>query len=444
MKVTVTSLDQEARGIARLDGKVVFVQGGLPSECLEIKPEKKQKKYDIASIKRILKPSVYRKEPLCEYHKYCGGCSLQHVDHFTQVALKQRILEDTLLYIGGLKGFHILPPVSGPAFGYRHRARLSVRWVSGKDSILVGFREKQSRFIVDMKKCPVLPSRVSNLLLPLRQLIGSLSVYQQVPQIEVALDDNQKLVLVLRSLTNLSEDDEMKLMDFAQEHHLVWQVQPKTPKLLYTLPSAGESKLNYHLKDFGICFQFSASHFTQVNPLQNDILVRRALSYLDPKPKEEIADMFCGLGNFSLPIAKKGAFIKGFECQQELISLAESNADRNGLSSLSEFQVADLMSAKHLKKHQWGNEFDKMLIDPPRSGAFDLVKSLNGDRLRRIVYVSCNASTLARDAAMLVNEKGYELISAGIINMFPQTTHIESITLFEKRNVYKKATLRKL
>lgn len=430
MSVTIESLDHEARGVAHADDKALFIDGALPGEQVEYSVYRKKPTFAFAQMTRLVRESFTRVSPRCPHFGVCGGCSLQHMDASAQVAAKQRILENNLWHIGRVKPEQLLAPIHGPSWGYRHRARLSSRYVEKKGGVLVGFHERKSSFIADMHQCEVMPPRMSRLIDPLRALIGGLSRPDRIPQIEIALSDDVD-VLVLRVMEPLSATDEDALRAFADQHTIQWWLQSKGPDTVlpfYPLTSPG---LRYRLPEFAIDMPFSPSEFTQVNPAVNQVLVRRALSLLDPQPGERIADLFCGLGNFTLPIARRGADVVGMEGSAALVARATANSAHNGLSQRTQFQTANLFEVTEASYLAWGR-FDKLLIDPPRDGAMELVKALSGDLPQRIVYISCNPATLARDANVLVHTKGYRLAGAGIANMFPHTAHVESIALFER------------
>lgn len=428
----IESLDHDARGITRLEGKTVFVEGALPGELVEYNCFHRKPTYEVAHTLKVLKPSGDRVTPKCPNFGVCGGCSMQHLDAGAQVAAKQRVLEDNLRHIGRLKPDQLYAPIYGSPWGYRHRARLSARLVNKKGGMLIGFHEKKSRYVADMGQCEVLPPHVSALLLPLRGLIGNLSMPDSMPQVELAVGD-RVTALVLRILKPLSAQDEALLRSFADEYGVVFYLQPAGPATAYRFYPIEGPALSYSLPEFDIEHFFSPTEFTQVNHAVNRVLVRRALSLLAPKAGERIADMFCGLGNFTLPIARSGAAVVGIEGSAELVRRAAENAAANGLKDRVEYAVANLFEATTESVAALGG-FDKMLIDPPREGAVELVKSLpDGDAApSRIVYVSCSPSTLARDAAILVTEKGYRFCGAGVVNMFPHTSHVESIALFER------------
>lgn len=426
----IESLDHDARGVTRLEGKTVFVEGALPRERVEYKSYRCKPTYEVAQVTRVIKPSASRVEPRCPHFELCGGCSMQHLDHDAQVAVKQRVLEDNLRHIGRVAPEQFYSPIYGQPWGYRHRARLSVRMVERKGGVLVGFHEKKSSFIADLNSCAILPPHVSALILPLRQLFSGLSIRDRIPQVEVAVGA-QCTVLVLRILAPLTAVDEEKLAAFVRQHGLVLYLQPKGPESLHRFPPGAAQDLTYELPEFGVVMHFSPTEFTQVNPAINQVLVRRAMNLLAPAPGERIADMFCGLGNFTLPIARSGAQVVGVEGLKALTRRGEQNAATNGLADRVSFGVANLFECTPESLAALGH-FDKMLIDPPREGAIELVKSLGDDGPRRIVYVSCNPSTLARDAAVLCHQKGYRFRGAGVVNMFPHTSHVESIALFER------------
>lgn len=430
MGVVIESLDHEGRGVAHVEGKTLFVEGALTGERVEYRVRRRKPTYEIAEATRILHRSFMRATPRCPHFGVCGGCVLQHMDATAQVAAKQRVLEDNLARIGKVKAEQILPAIHGPSWGYRHRARLSVRLVPKKGGVLVGFHERKSSFIADMHGCEILPPRIARLLDPLRALIAGLSIRDRVPQVEVAVGERVS-VLVLRILQPLAPGDEVRLRDFADEHGIQWWLQPKGPDTVFPFYPLEAPPLAYSLPEFGLELPFSPTEFTQVNPAINRVLVRRALALLDPRPGERVADLFCGLGNFSLPIARRGAAVVGIEGNPALVARATANAAHNGLSGLTHFQVADLFTITPEKLAALGR-FDKMLIDPPRDGAVELVKALPPDGPARIVYVSCSPATLARDAGVLVHHQGYRLRAAGVVNMFPHTGHVESIALFER------------
>ncbi|MBI0408450.1 MAG: 23S rRNA (uracil(1939)-C(5))-methyltransferase RlmD [Nitrosomonadaceae bacterium] len=430
--VIVESLDQEGRGVAHSEGKVIFIEGALPGELVTYSPYRKKPSFELAQVNKVLKTGSLRVNPRCNYFGICGGCSLQHMDDRAQVAAKQRVLESDLKHIGKVESEIILPAVYGSAWGYRYRARMSVRYVAKKGGVLVGFHEKRSSFVADMQSCEVMPPRISALIGPLRELIGSISLRERLPQVEVSLGEAVD-VLVLRIMDPLTDQDKSLLKAFADTHTVQFFLQTKGPETAYPFYPIGSPELNYTLPEFGIVMPFHPTEFTQVNPAMNRILVRRALSLLGPLKGDRIADLFCGLGNFTLPIARSGARVMGYEGSSNMVRRAGENAERNQLSGNTNFSEKNLfeIDAAWL---QGEGVFNKLLLDPPRDGAFAVVNSLGeGDSApTRIVYVSCNPATLSRDAGVLVHAKGYQLKAVGVVNMFPHTSHIESIALFEK------------
>jgi 23S rRNA (uracil1939-C5)-methyltransferase len=426
VELNVHALDAGGHGIARnAEGKVVFVEGALGGETVEAQLVRSKPKFDTARTVRVLKESFGRRAPPCPYYDHCGGCAIQHADARTQVAAKQRWLEDCLERIGKVEPECMLPPIYGEEWGYRRRARLSVRYVEKKGGALVGFRERRSTFVTDIQGCIVLPPHVSALIPGLRELIGKLSVPDRMPQVEVAVGD-EAVVLVFRHLLPLNDRDHALLREFADANSVQVWLQPRGPDsaaLFHPVPAPG---LYYTLPEFGLRIEFRPTDFTQVNHAVNRLLVSRAVRLLDPQPGERIGDLFCGLGNFALPIATRGAQVIGIEGSAALVERARQNAAANGL--VAQFETGNLFEPNlaHF------GAFDKLLLDPPREGAIELVKALPDAWPRRIVYVSCDAATLARDAGVLVNTKGFRLAAAGVVNMFPHTAHVESIALFER------------
>lgn len=447
----IESLDHEGQGVAHVDGKTIFIEAALPGEQVEYLSFRRKPNFEKATATRILRPSALRVTPRCPHFGVCGGCSMQHLDAVAQTAVKQRVLEDNLWHIAQLRPEIVFPVVQGPAWGYRYRARLSVRLVRKKGRVLVGFHERRSSYVADMDSCEILPPRISALLPQLSTLIASLSIAERLPQIELAIGEQApgelQYAMVLRILEPLSADDETLLRDFADRESLVFYLQPGGLDSVALFHPPQAPALAYHLPEFGVTHRFRPTDFTQVNHGINRILVRRALGLLDASADERIADMFCGLGNFTLPIARSGASVVGIEGSPALVERARENAVANGLQANSEFAVANLFEMNRERLLALG-KFDKMLIDPPREGAAELSKAiaaqarleLEGEQEEkqesrlpwRIVYVSCNPATLARDAAILVHEGGYQLRGAGIANMFPHTSHVESIAVFER------------
>lgn len=428
--VRVESLDLEGRGVARVDGKVTFIDAALPGEQVEIRIWERKPRFDLADAVRILQPSSMRVAPACPHYERCGGCSLQHLDTRAQVAIKQRVLEDNLARIGRVQPEVILPAIHGPDWRYRQRARLSVRMVARKGGVLVGFRERRTHYVVEMDSCEVLPRHISALIAPLRAVLSQTSLAARIPQVEIAVGEGVD-VLVLRVLDPLTAGDIERLRDFARIHGVDLYLQPGGPATLQLLEPANARALSYRLPEFDLTLAFYPSDFTQVNHAVNQVLVRRAVALLDPQPGEQVADAFCGLGNFALALARRGAQVTGVEGSQELVERAGENARRNGLDGRARFWSANLYT--HAKEAlERLPRLDKMLLDPPRDGAAALVAALGVQAPRRLLYISCNPATLARDAGVLVAEKGYRFCAAGVVNMFPHTSHVESVALFER------------
>jgi len=440
--ITIESLDMEARGVGHLQnedgapGKVIFVEGALPGERVGFQSFRRKAKWEAATLTTLYHQSSLRVIPKCASYGICGGCAMQHLEASAQVAIKQRVLEDNLEHIGKVKARTMLAPIHGPTWGYRYRARLSVRYVKKKGAVLVGFHEKKSTFVADMKTCDVLPAHVSAMLMPLRELIGSLSIAEQIPQIELAVGE-ALTAMVLRIMAPLTDSDEEKLRLFADAYQVQWWLQTKGLDTVHCYYPQ-DKQLRYTLPEFGICMPFKPTDFTQVNHSINRVLVARALHLLDVGPHERVADLFCGIGNFTLPMATKAAHVVGIEGSAALTERALENARANGLGDKTTFYCRNLFETKAEDLLALG-KFDRLLIDPPREGAMaicqalaDLSVSHPDFKPQRIVYVSCNPSTLARDTALLVHGGGYVLKQAGIMNMFPHTSHVESIAVFER------------
>ena len=458
----VQSMDLDAQGVARKpDGKVVFIDGALPFELVTANTHRKKNNWEQASLTAIHRESSQRVRPGCPHFGLhagaCGGCKMQHLHVGAQVAVKQRVLEDNLWHLGKVKAETMLRPIEGPAWGYRYRARLAVRHVIKKGTVLVGFRERKSRYVADMEQCPVLPPHVDAMLMPLRALIANLDARDTCPQIELACGDTVT-ALVLRHLEPLSAGDIAQLRAFAAEHQVQWWLQPKGPDTVKLLDEGGE-QLSYALPDFGITMPFKPTDFTQVNPHINRVLVSRALRLLDVQPHERVIDWFCGLGNFTLPLATQAREVLGIEGSETLVARSRENyllnqalAPEGKALAATDFVARNLfeMTPEMLVAD---GVADKWLIDPPREGAFALAKALadiEQSRIgaegaaplpagaegwtppKRIVYVSCNPATLARDAGLLVHLGGYRCTAAGMVNMFPHTAHVESMAVFER------------
>jgi len=441
--LSVESLDAEAQGVAHnSEGKVVFIEGALPGEQAQVQVHRRKKQWEQASLVALRRESALRVTPRCPHFGLhagaCGGCKMQHLDAGAQVAVKQRTLEDNLWHLGKVKTERVLRPIEGPAWGYRYRARLSVRHVAKKGTVLVGFHERKSSYIADMQSCAVLPPAVSALLMPLRTLVMGMDQRERLPQIELAVG-SEVVALVLRHLEPLTPADRQRLREFAQAHGVQWWLQSGGPDTVQRLDDGGPA-LAYELPEFGLRMPFRPTDFTQVNHHINTALVGRALRLLDARASERVIDWFCGLGNFTLPIATRARAVLGIEGSEALVARARDNAASNGLAHKAAFAARNLFEITPQQLAQDGRA-DKWLVDPPREGAFALVKALV-DLLvdpvpgwvppARIVYVSCNPATLARDAGLLVHQAGYRCVAAGAVNMFPHTAHVESMAVFDR------------
>lgn len=436
----IHSLDMEARGIGRLPedetgagGKVVFVEGALPGERVRYERTRSKPSYEAGRMSSLERASAFRVAPKCEHFGVCGGCSMQHLAPTAQLAIKQRVLEDGLWHLGKLKPERVLRPIQGPDWQYRYRARLSVRHVPKKGGVLVGFHERKSSYVADMRHCEILPAHVSALLVPLRELVASLTIRDRLPQIEYAQGENVT-VLVLRVLEPLTTDDETLIRAFCDRHSVQMWLQTKGPDTVQPFYPAGAASLTYSLPEFGITMPYRPTDFTQVNHQINRVLVGYALSLLGVEAGDRVLDLFCGLGNFTLALARRARAVHGIEGSRALVERALANARLNDLDNVS---VADrnLFEVDVHEMDAWGH-FDRILIDPPREGAQAIVQALaaSAQAPRRIVYVSCNPATLARDAAILVHQGGYRLCAAGVVNMFPHTSHVESVAVFEPKH----------
>jgi 23S rRNA (uracil1939-C5)-methyltransferase len=435
----IESLDLEAQGVAHnAEGKVVFVEDALPGEEVQVAVRRHKNNWEQAALVAMRCESAQRVVPRCPHFGVCGGCAMQHLHVAAQVATKQRALEDALWHLGKVRPEQVLRPIEGPAWGYRQRARLSVRHVVKKGTVLVGFHERKSSYVADIRSCDVLPRHVSDMLLPLRELIGAMRSRDRLPQIELAVGD-KATALVLRHLEPLVEEDLDRLRTFAARHGVEWWLQPKGPDTVHRLDGAASS-LDYHLPEFGVAMPFRPTDFTQVNRDINRALVSRALRLLAPEPGDAVIDWFCGLGNFTLPLATRAGSVLGIEGSPALIERARAAAVLNGLDANARFAVRNLFEVTSQGLTEIGQS-ERWLIDPPREGAFAIAKALadlveapveGWSAPKRIVYVSCNPATLARDAGLIVHRAGFRCSAAGAVNMFPHTTHVESIAVFDK------------
>lgn len=429
VELLIDGLSHEGRGLSRVDGKRIFVENALPGETVLAKYSFVHKKYDEARTLEVRQASPDRVEPPCAHFSICGGCSLQHMSRAAQISFKQAVLAEHFQHFGGLAPEQWLPPLVDDTVAYRRKARLGVKFVIKKDELLIGFREKQSNFIADIKSCTILDERISARLLALREVITGLARRDRIPQIELAAGDDG-VALVFRHMDPLPESDVAALVAFCAGEGWQCYLQPAGPDSVHRVhPAEGEDRLSYALPDFGLRLYFHPMDFTQVNAGINRRMLNLALELLDPQPGERVLDLFCGLGNFTLPLATRAGEVVGVEGVQAMADRGMENARRNGLTNVS-FYAQDLTA--DFSHQPWARQgFDRLLIDPPRSGAEAVVKYLPKFGARRIVYVSCNPATLARDAGLL-KEAGYRLVKAGVMDMFTHTTHVESSAVFEK------------
>ncbi len=427
-RATVESLAHDGRGVARVEGKTVFIEGALPGEEVEYGVVRRKPRFDNAVCLDIDRAAPERvAQPPCPHFGVCGGCSLQHLREDEQIRAKQEIVRDILARVGTVEPEHWDAPLAGPAWGYRRRARLGARLVPKKGGLLLGFRERSSSYLTDIDSCLVLDARASALLPDLHRVIAGLSCPDRIPQIEVAAGDDE-LALVVRHLLALTPDDRTDLRDFARQHGIQIYTQAGGPETAIPLEPERPSPLAYALPEFDVRIQFGPTDFTQVNAELNRQMVSKALEWLEPAAGERILDLFCGLGNFTLPIARSGARVLGIESEQRLVEGALANAKRNGIRT-ARFTRGDLY--QETPRPAWdGFDFDKLLLDPPRSGAMEALTMLAAPLPERIVYVSCYPSTLARDAEYLVHKLGYRMAAARVMDMFPHTAHVEAMALF--------------
>jgi len=441
--VEIESLDQEGRGVAHRDGKVAFIEGALPGERVRYERRRNKASYESGRVIEVERSSTLRTDPRCPHFGLgpgsCGGCSMQHLDPRAQIAIKQRVLEDSLWHLARLRPQQVLRPVAGSSWRYRHRARLAVRDVQKKGGVLVGFHERASSYVADMRSCEVLPAHVSALLVPLRALVASLSLRDRMPQIELAVSDTngaQQTVLVFRVLKALTASDVRQMLSFGETHGVeIWQ-QPGGPETAAPISVALPDHLTLSLPEFGVRLPFGPTDFTQVNHRVNDRLVARAIRLLAPEPKDSVVDFFCGLGNFTLPLATRARQVVGIEGSEALTRRAAAAARANGLEERARFEARDLFDwteADWDRLISQGGPIDRVLIDPPREGAAAIAKALATTTTppKRVVYVSCNPATLARDCGVLARDGGWQLRAAGIVDMFPHTSHVESIAVLE-------------
>lgn len=431
----IESLSHEGRGIAHVEGKTVFVNGALPGEDALFQYKKQRPKYNEAHALEITNPAAERIDAKCQFFGLCGGCSLQHMQHDFQIEHKQSVLMEQLAHIGKVKPKSVIPPLIGPQWGYRRKARLGVKYVEKKGKVLVGFREKYSPFVADMNSCEVLHPSVGSLIEPLQCLITEISLIKQIPQIEVAVGD-EETVLIFRHLADLTDEDKETLKLFAEHHQVGIFLQSGGLDSVMPLEGSAQKQLSYSLPEYDLTMNFLPMDFTQVNTEINRAMVPRALELLEVNSEDRVLDLFCGIGNFTLPLARNAANVLGIEGEHSLVERAKQNAELNNIFNV-EFRVIDLakdqMLEDILNEDFLKGGFNKLLLDPARNGAREVIEKINLKPVEKIVYVSCNPSTLARDAGILVNDKGFKLEQAGIMDMFPHTTHVESIAVFSRR-----------
>ncbi len=429
VEVTIEALSHEGRGIARREGKTLFIDGALTGEIVRFIYTGKHKNYDEGRVIEVVgNPHPDRVKPACPHFGICGGCSLMHLSSEAQLTLKQNTLQEQLQHFGHIQPESWLPPLTGPIWGYRRKARLGVRYVPKKDRVLVGFREKGSPFLAVLDQCHVLDERVGFRLAELGDRIKHMQAYQRIAQIEVAMDD-EHVALIFRHLDPLSDNDKHQLVEYGQQHDFWIYLQSGGPDTV--TPLWPENPQLQYAPESGLTLDFAPNDFTQVNAEINQKMIQRVLALLDIRAQDRILDLFCGLGNFTLPIAKRAAEVIGVEGDMALVEHARRNARKNQLDNAL-FEQADLTKTT-LKSYAWAQSgFDKILLDPPRSGAYEVLEQLAVLGANRVVYVSCNPATLARDAGELVNRLGYRLVAAGVMDMFPHTAHVESIALFER------------
>ncbi|WP_291188557.1 23S rRNA (uracil(1939)-C(5))-methyltransferase RlmD [Dokdonella sp.] len=427
-EVDITDLSHDGRGVARIDGKTVFVAGALPGERVRIRTVKRSRNFDEAKVEELLTRAPTRVEPRCVHFGTCSGCSLQHLAPAEQIVAKQRVLAENFERIGKVAPARWFDPLVDEPWGYRRKGRLSVKWVAKKDKVLVGFREDNPRFVADLSICHTLLPQVGERLAALGELVGSLEAKAQIAQIEIAAGDDA-VALTFRNLQPLSEADRAALTAFGQAHSIAILLQPGGPDSVTPLwPDS--VPLSFRIPESDIDIAFRPLDFIQVNAGMNRRMIARALDLLDPQPEDSVLDLFCGLGNFTLPIARRAGSVVGVEGEAALVARSRENATRNGLAN-TEFFAADL--AADQRGTPWAaRSYSKLLLDPPRSGAAAVLDYLPRKDAQRIVYVSCHPGSLARDAGVLVERHGFRLEAAGVMDMFPHTAHVESIALFER------------
>lgn len=428
VQAEVTKLSHEGRGIATIEGKTTFIRGALPGETVSFKYTNCRGQFDEGVLLEVLQPAANRVQAKCAVYGQCGGCNMQHLSREDQIYHKQNVLADLFKQNGHVAPQEWLQPLSIAEWGYRTKARLGVKYVEKKGGALVGFREIDGRFLTDMNACEILHPSVGQKLPEFKALMGQLDAKAEIPQLEIAVDDTKTAVIV-RHLRPLSEQDVQTMKSFADTHGFIWYLQPKGPDTIHCIwPESAPEHLEYTLPDHQVKIAFQPQDFTQINQPLNQKMVQLAIDLLELKSTDRVLDLFCGLGNFTLPMARYAGEVIGIEGEQPMVERAGANAKRNGIGN-TEFYAANLFESEYRHTQWWPYTYDKLLLDPPRAGAKEIIEALKEKCFERIVYVSCNPATLARDAELLM-QQGYRLQSAGVMNMFPQTAHVESIALF--------------
>ena len=424
----IVDLSHEGHGVARLDRKAVFVTDALPGERVVLRRVRRHRNFDEAVLESVITPSADRVTPACAHYGTCGGCALQHLSPQAQLAFKQTQLLENLARLGGVEPGRVLEPLEGPVWGYRRRARLGIKHVPRKGRVVVGFRERSAPYVADLHECRVLAPPLGLLIDPLAELVGGLSIAARVPQAEVAVADNA-CALVLRVLDPPSDADLERMREWEGAHGARLYLQPGGPATVAPL-TPGLAPLRYALPEFDVALEFEPTDFIQVNGALNLAMVSRAVEYLDPQPGQRVLDLFCGLGNFSLPLARRAAEVVGVEGDAGLVSRAVGNAERQGIGNVR-YVTADL-AAPALDAPWATGTYDRVLLDPPRAGAREVLPAVGASRADRVVYISCHPGSLARDAGLLVRDHGFRLVAAGVMDMFPHTTHVEAMAVFER------------
>ncbi len=430
IEVVIEDLSHDGRGIARIDGKVMFVNGALPGERVIVKHTGGNKNFEEGLAIEILEASDDRVEAKCEFYDDCNGCSMMHLAPEKQIEFKQNTLKQNLSKMARTQPEEWMPPLTADSWHYRRRARLSVRWVIAKDKALVGFREKNGRYVADMNYCEILQKPLDDLLKPLSEMIGKLYIRQHIAQIEASIADDD-VALIIRHLKPIRDDDEKILLDFAEQQGVRVYSQSKGPKTIFEMTkNKNKSPLFFDMPEYKIRMEFLPSDFIQVNAKMNDKMIAQAMNLLKVQADDVVLDLFCGLGNFTLPLATKVKEIVGIEGEQSLVDRAISNAKLNNLDNVV-FEVADLRR-NHENSEWFKKDYSKVLIDPPRSGAWEVLPLIAQTKAKTLLYVSCHPASLARDTDRLVNQLGFKLVKAGVMDMFPHTSHVESIALFTR------------